>query len=446
MSYSEFTKELLDILDLNLTFHEDAFRKERINDETCFVFDGTLTYQPEECFHCHYQNKQTIIKWGWKKVSILLNDVSNYKTILRINKQRFKCKHCGKTFLAEDSVSDRRCSIARRVKQAILELLSEPISMSLIARMKHISPTTVIRILRSLRPKTVSLNQPLPEVVCFDEFKSVKNVSGAMSFVMMDGKTHQLIDIVENRQLDPLRDYFLRYPIKVREQVRLVVSDFYTPYRTLVKDCFPNARIVADRFHISQHIGRAFTNHRIQVMKTFKKGDRRSKHLKKYWRLLQKNAWELKGQHRYWRPSFRDHLTEAEIVDRLLSYDDSLKRGYEVYQDFLSVIRRQDVPEFVALLKEDYKELPEHYQPVFTTFKKYQTEIKRALRVPYSNGPIECLNNHIKVLKRIAYGFRNFQNYRERIFLYRGKYFKKTKNTTQLTKARTTTRLDKIAV
>ncbi|MDD9144088.1 transposase family protein, partial [Enterococcus avium] len=79
MSYSEFTKELLDILDLNLTFHEDDFRKE-----------------------------QTIIKWGWKKVSILLNDVSNYKTILRINKQRFKCKHCGKTFLAEDSVSDRR--------------------------------------------------------------------------------------------------------------------------------------------------------------------------------------------------------------------------------------------------------------------------------------------------------------------------------------------------
>ncbi|MEQ7305585.1 transposase, partial [Enterococcus avium] len=67
------------------------------------------------------------------------------------------------------------------------------------------------------------------------------------------------------------------------------------------------------------------------------------------------------------------------------------------YQDFLSTIRRQDVPEFVALLKEDYKKLPEHYQPVFTTFKKYRTEIKRALRVPYSNGPIECLNNHIKV-------------------------------------------------
>lgn len=180
-------------------------------------------------------------------------------------------------------------------------------------------------------------------------------------------------------------------------------------------------------------------------MKPFKKGDRRSKHLKKYWRLLQKNAWELKGLRRYWRPSFRKPLTEAEIVDRLFSYA-SLKRGYEIHQEFLAAIRERDIPEFVVLLKEDYKELPEHHQPVFTTFKKYQTKIKRALRAPCSNGPIECLNTPIKGLKRIAYGFRNFQNYQEQIFLYRGTYFKKTKNTTQLTKARTTTRLDKIAV
>ena len=154
-----------------------------------------------------------------------------------------------------------------------------------------------------------------------------------MSFVMMDGKTHQLIDIVENRQLNPLRDYFLRYPRKVREQVRLVVSDFYTPYRTLVKECFPNARIVADRFHISQHIGRAFTNHRIQVMKTFKKGSS-VEALKEILETTSKECVGMNGQHRYWRPSFRDHLTEAEIVDRLLYYDDSLKRGYEVYQVF----------------------------------------------------------------------------------------------------------------
>ncbi|BDP99348.1 hypothetical protein [Enterococcus faecium] len=77
MSYSEFTKELLDILDLNLTFHEDAFRKERINDETCFVFDGTLTYQPEECFHCP------------RPLCGLTNSASNVNTVERLFSRRF---------------------------------------------------------------------------------------------------------------------------------------------------------------------------------------------------------------------------------------------------------------------------------------------------------------------------------------------------------------------
>ncbi|MDT2427148.1 MULTISPECIES: transposase [Enterococcus] len=44
---------------------------------------------------------------------------------------------------------------------------------------------------------------------------------------------------------------------------------------------------------------------------------------------------------------------------------------------------------------------------------------------PYSNGTLETANNHIKVLKRMAYGFRNFINFKLKIFLYRGKYCRK---------------------
>ncbi|WP_316473990.1 transposase, partial [Enterococcus faecium] len=40
-----------------------------------------------------------------------------------------------------------------------------------------------------------------------------------------------------------------------------------------------------------------------------------------------------------------------------------------------------------------------------------------ALHYSYSNGPLECLNNHIKVLKRNAYGFRNFYNFKLRIMI-----------------------------
>ena len=54
---------------------------------------------------------------------------------------------------------------------------------------------------------------------------------------------------------------------------------------------------------------------------------------------------ELDWQNRYWRPSFRDHLTQTEIVDRLLSYNEKLKQSYEVYQSFLSVLQYHEQEE-----------------------------------------------------------------------------------------------------
>ena len=49
----------------------------------------------------------------------------------------------------------------------------------------------------------------LPKILLFDEFKSVRNTSGAMSFIMMDGETNQLFDILENRQLSYLKNIFI---------------------------------------------------------------------------------------------------------------------------------------------------------------------------------------------------------------------------------------------
>jgi transposase len=51
------------------------------------------------------------------------------------------------------------------------------------------------------------------------------------------------------------------------------------------------------------------------------------------------------------------------------------------------------------------------------SISKIQTGIKNALDLPYSTGPLECLNNYIKILKRIAYVFHNFYNFKLRITL-----------------------------
>ncbi|WP_256924832.1 transposase [Candidatus Enterococcus mansonii] len=94
-----------------------------------------------------------------------------------------------------------------------------------------------------------------------------------------------------------------------------------------------------------------------------------------------------------------------------------MKSGYTCYQVFLYAVQTNVSARFYALLDEDFRCLPPYYQKTIGTFKKCQNEIKNALELLYSNGPLECLNNHIKVLKRNAYGVRNFYNFKLRISL-----------------------------
>ena len=52
------------------------------------------------------------------------------------------------------------------------------------------------------------------------------------------------------------------------------------------------------------------------------------------------------------------------------------------------------------------------------TLKKHLPFIENSLLYPYNNGRIEGINNKIKVLNRVAYGYQNFNNFKNRIMLH----------------------------
>ena len=88
-----------------------------------------------------------------------------------------------------------------------------------------------------------------------------------MSFIYCDAETHEIIDIVENRQLHNLKSYFSRFPKKVINKVKYIVIDMYKPYESLIKELFPKARIVTDKFHVINNLARALNKTRITLMK-----------------------------------------------------------------------------------------------------------------------------------------------------------------------------------
>ncbi|OTP10885.1 transposase [Enterococcus sp. 10A9_DIV0425] len=426
MSYTQLIKDTLNILDLNIHFEENCLTKEKYKGQICMIYRGRLRYSPEKCVHCHCVVPSQLIHWGTTTVRLLLNDVSEYRTYLELKKQRFKCKSCHKTFVADTSVAEKHCFISQKVRWSVVTRLKKNTSMTEIAYQKNISVSSVYRIMKKFYRPLNPLKQSLPKTLCFDEFKSVRSVSSAMSFIMMDGDTHELLDILENRRLPYLERYFLRFSSEVREAVQWIVIDMYAPYVSLVKKLFPNAKLIIDRFHIVQHIGRTFRNQRIKETNRLLKHPSSSqkslgRKLKRYWKLLQKEEGKLDYDKRTWRAGFKEYLTETEIVDRLLRDCPSLHSGYQLYQNLLYAVKKREIDTFKEYLNVGKTDLPEIYDRTLKTFKKFLPQIENALRYGYSNGPLECLNNHIKVLKRNAYGFRSFYNFKLRIMIRHGK-------------------------
>lgn len=63
-----------------------------------------------------------------------------------------------------------------------------------------------------------------------------------------------------------------------------MVLDFNSSDHTFIKRPFPNAKVVADRFHLIQMLNRLITQTKFSVMHWFKKQSRNYRFLKYYWK------------------------------------------------------------------------------------------------------------------------------------------------------------------
>ena len=408
MSHSYFTRKFLTIKDKNITFQEDYFEEVKLHSVTSFIFKGILSYQPTHCEHCGTLFDSKFKKHGFKTSRIVIPKVSLHDTYLDLKKQRYYCGHCQSTFTLKTSIVEKNCFISYHTKHAIALEAQNKISESDIARRHQVSHSTVNRIIHSFY-ESQSLNfNSLPENLCFDEFKSVKSAEGHMSFIFCDADTKQIIDIIEDRRLSSLQTYFKRYTKEARSRVKHIVIDMYAPYISLIKELFPHAKIVIDKFHLVQHISRALNKTRIRFMKQFKKHSRK---FKRYWRLFLKSHTLINTTTYRSVYCFKQPMREIDILNFLLDLSPELKATYDLYQDLLFALQTKNLERFHHLLQAKYPLISPEFQTAFQTFKTYQSYIENTLTTSYTNAPIEGINNKIKVTKRIAFGYRSFYHW-----------------------------------
>ena len=103
------------------------------------------------------------------------------------------------------------------------------------------------------------------------------------------------------------------------------------------------------------------------------------------------------------------HLTNKEILEKLLSYSQELQEHYDLYQLLLFHFQEKQAEHFFGLIEDTISYVNPIFLTVFKTFLKDKDKIINALELPYSNAKLEATNNLIKIIKRNAFGFRNFK-------------------------------------
>lgn len=232
-----------------------------------------------------------------------------------------------------------------------------------------------------------------------------------------DVEHHQIIDILPSRNYVDVARFIDKQPKAWKERIRFGALDMSATYAAVYSVMLPKAAQVVDPFHLVSLANRCLdqVRRRVQNEQTGHRG-RRDDPLYRARRAL------LRGEERLDR-------TAAERLASLLELGDpnaEVAIAYRVKERLRDFYRQSDPAPARALLEELVEHcvrraMPPEVQKLGNTIRRWFDKICNFHLARMSNGPTEALNNLIKRIKRIGFGFRNFENYRIRALLYAGK-------------------------
>ena len=232
-----------------------------------------------------------------------------------------------------------------------------------------------------------------------------------------DVEHHQIIDILPSRDFKDVAGWLASQPEAWKERICFGALDMSVTYAAVYSVILPKAAQVVDPFHTIQLANRCLdgVRRRVQTEQLGHRG-RRDDPLYRARRVL------LMGEEKL----------DAEARDRLASLlalgDPSAEVAiaYRVKERLREFYRTTD-PTKARLMLEELEQhclkpaMPPEIQKLGRTIKRWFDKICNYHIAKVSNGPTEGMNNLIKRIKRIGFGFRNFASYRIRALLYAGR-------------------------
>jgi transposase len=232
-----------------------------------------------------------------------------------------------------------------------------------------------------------------------------------------DVENHQIIDILPTREYTDVAGWINRQPEAWKERIRFGALDMSATYAAVYSVMLPKANQVVDPFHLVALANRCLdaVRRRVQTEQTGHRG-RKDDPLYRARRVL------LMGEEKL----------DAEATTRLASLlelgdpNAEVAIAYRVKERLRDFYRAGDPDEARRMLDELKahclkRAMPSEIRRLGRTIRSWFDKICNYHLAKVTNGPTESLNNLIKRIKRVGFGFRNFENYRIRALLYAGR-------------------------
>lgn len=336
--------------------------------------------------------------------------IRNHQVEILLYKRRFRCPGCQRTFTEPDAACGRR---RRTTKQFRDHLASQAYKRALthVAQEARVGPRfvhecLVDQIKQSFAQNNRTLEEtgplPTPRFLGIDEFARRKG--HCYDTILCDLEHRTVLEVCEGRTHEAVVKMLKR--LDDPNHVEAVSMDMSGSFRGSVRSVLPHAIIVADHFHVIQHVEKAFNRVLQRVCAT-----KEAKSLLKGKRPLFKQAKEdLTAEQEGERAKLADLFPD---IAQAWSLKEELRSWYSTSHASTAT---SGLDHWMAQVEKDG---PAEMREALSAFRNWRNEILAFFSfLPdhrLSNGFVEGKNNRTKALMRQAYGYRNRLNLRLRI-------------------------------
>ena len=334
---------------------------------------------------------------------------SEKPVLLKINRRQFKCNKCKKVFSENLNFVDKSKGYTKRLAIDIVEQVLDS-NIHSVAERNDLSDEEVESMLKAQVSQILNINLNQVKRLGIDEIALVKG-QGSYLAVLVDLDTRKPIELVKSRRIEEIREVIVKWGSQVLEQIVEVSMDLWSPYKSLVEELMPNANITADRFHVMKQVNDELDAMRKSEKRAATSLDNKSERdrilagLNKSKYSLIKNEDSLNEQQ-------KERLNDVREVSPILAKMHTLK---EEFRDIFESTKSWG--ESIINLLDWMNNGLSYFPKSIGTMIRWFGEVVGYFDGRTTSGTVEGINNKLKLIKRLGYGFRNFSNFRLRSLL-----------------------------